>query len=194
MLNCRYKIVLVFILLTRISYSQNLVIGLSGGINFSKAITDEYKSKKQICPTIKLTSDFLLNEKFYLQFGLGYIQHCYSIDIFPNIKMSFNYIDISLAAKYKYKNFFVAGGPIFNIYINGATHINNYSVDFEKDFSENFLYGLLGEIGFELPLGRNFNLLLQSGYSIGFKDATKSDDTVVKFNGTIFLTGLNYNF
>jgi len=64
MLNCRYKIVLIFILLTRISYSQNLVIGLSGGINFSKAITDEYKSKKQICPTIKLTSDFLLMKNF----------------------------------------------------------------------------------------------------------------------------------
>ena len=194
MLKLKSKIALIIILLTGTIYSQNLVIGLSGGINYSIPKITEFEAQKEICPLIKLTSDFYLSKNFYLQLGAGYIQHSYSIDIFPDINITFNYIDVSLAAKYKYKNFFVIAGSMIDIYINGATHINNYSIDLDKTFSESLLYGLFSGIGFELSLGRNFNLLLQSGYTIGLKDATKSDDIVVKFNGINFLAGLNYNF
>jgi len=194
MLNLKFKIALILVLLTGTIYSQNLVIGLSGGINYSIPKITDFKAQKEICPLIKLTSDFYLSKNFYLQLGAGYIQHSYSIDIFPDINITFNYIDVSLAAKYKYKNFFVIAGSMIDIYINGATHINNYSIDLDKTFSESLLYGLFSGIGFELSLGRNFNLLLQSGYTIGLKDATKSDDIVVKFNGINFLAGLNYNF
>jgi len=194
MLKLKSKIALIIILLTGTIYSQNLVIGLSGGINYSIPKITDFKAQKEICPLIKLTSDFYLSKNFYLQLGAGYIQHSYSIDIFPDINITFNYIDVSLAAKYKYKNFFVIAGSMIDIYINGATHINNYSIDLDKTFSESLLYGLFSGIGFELSLGRNFNLLLQSGYTIGLKDATKSDDIVVKFNGINFLAGLNYNF
>ena len=194
MLKLKSKIALIIILLTGTIYSQNLVIGLSGGINYSIPKITEFEAQKEICPLIKLTSDFYLSKNFYLQLGAGYIQHSYSIDIFPDINITFNYIDVSLAAKYKYKNFFVIAGSMIDIYINGATHINNYSIDLDKTFSESLLYGLFSGIGFELSLGRNFNLLLQSDYTIGLKDATKSDDIVVKFNGINFLAGLNYNF
>jgi hypothetical protein len=194
MLNLKSKIALIIILLTGTIYSQNLAIGLSGGINYSIPKITEFEAQKEICPLIKLTSDFYLSKNFYLQLGAGYVQHSYSIDIFPDINLTFNYIDVSLAAKYKYKNFFVIAGSMIDIYINGATHINNYSINFDKTFSESLLYGLFGGIGFELSLGRNFNLLLQSDYTVGLKDATKSDDIEVKFNGINFLAGLNYNF
>ena len=180
------------------SYSlnaQNVKIGFGGGINFSDVKYGENNLPEKsnlVCPRFSAFGDFKISEDFWIGSSIGYIQYGHSFKNYSQYHVKLNYLDITAALKYKYKNIYAFVGPTLGLYRSGTTNIEGHDEDIKSNEMQSPIFGMNFGAGYELPISNKVNLFLQSDYTIGLTDVVKESQTELKLNGLSFQLGFKF--
>lgn len=195
----KYFLIIVLNLLPLLLYAQSIKIGLSGGINYSipsstKKYSDPYyDSKSMICPTIRENVFISINDYLSIQTGLSFTQYGYKIKGNPQYYTTLNYLDILTYLNINHKSFFFSFGSILGMYINGKTHFESYDYCLCDDIIKPINFGLSLGLGYVIPIGKKYEILLQTSYTHNITKIYKLLDNNLKMNGISFSAGIYYN-
>ena len=187
------KFVLVISLLALFAFSSSAQKwGVKAGTNFSTlSIDDEtFDTKMKFGVHIGAVAEFGISENLFIEPGLLFSQKGTSYDVEGDYDLRMNYLDIPLNLRYKVGNFFLQGGPLIGIGLNGT---QNYDEGAEEDIEfgtgENETKRV--DIGLSLGAGMNFNnFQISANYGFGLRNLSNIDDMSTK--NRVFSVSVGY--
>jgi hypothetical protein len=186
------KLVLLVSLMALFAFSSTAQKwGVKAGANFSTLAIDD----DNFDPTYKagmhigVVSEFGISDKLFFEPGLFFSQKGTSYDVDGDYDMRMNYLDIPLNLKYKMGNFFLQGGAVVGIGLNGTQQTGEFGeedIEFGTGDDENKRLDLGPTLGLGMQL-KNFQI--SANYSVGLRNLANVDDISVKNRVLSFSVG-----
>jgi len=177
------KLVLFVFLMAFFAFSSTAQKwGIKAGTNFSTLAIDDdgFDTERKFGVHLGAVAEFEIFEKLAFEPGMFFSQKGTSYDVEGDYDSRMNYLDIPLNLKYKLGNFFLQGGPLVGIGLNGT---QNFGEEGDEDVKfgsgDNETKRL--DMGLTLGAGMNFNnFQVSANYGFGLRNLSNIDDMSVK--------------
>ncbi|MFO7938793.1 MAG: porin family protein [Bacteroidales bacterium] len=177
------KTAFFIVLMALVAFSSSAQkLGVKAGANFATLAIDDDNYDPTLKPGmhIGVVGEFGISDNLFFEPGLFFSQKGTSYDVDGDYDMRMNYLDVPLNLKYKMGNFFLQGGALVGVGLNGTQQAGGFGEeDIEFGTGDNETKRL--DFGPTVGLGMHFNKFqISANYTMGLRNLANIEDISVK--------------